>query len=186
MLAIDLRPLTYQPHIRLALEEARDPYEDTASQERKPSLLCPSVFRHGDLFISQTSNVLMYLGPRLGLSDPRENEIYRVNALALIALDGLSNMVHDTHHLISQRRGLWLLGESFTYADIYCLDGIQFAFPRALNHARESGKYNSVFKLCKAVSARPDFATYMASDKRQKYTQGIYRYYEQNDVVAEG
>ncbi|KAI1169736.1 glutathione S-transferase protein-like protein [Nemania sp. FL0916] len=192
-------------HIRLALEEAKAPYEDTASQG----------FEH---------NILMYLGPKLGLAGTRENDIYRVNAFALTALDGLSDEVRDTHHPISHdvywedqkeeslrsskewvktrlpkhlsywekvlanSKGFWLLGELFTYADIVlfqCLDGVQFAFPKALNQARVSGKYNHVFELCEAVRARPNIAAYLASDKRQEYTLGVYRYYEQNDVVAE-
>ncbi|KAI1186051.1 glutathione S-transferase protein-like protein [Nemania serpens] len=231
-------------HIRLALEEAKAPYEDTASQgfeqcwktveaylgddfvgeNGNTPYYAPPFFRHGDLFISQTSNILMYLGPRLGLAGRKGNDIYRVNAFVLTALDGLSNEVHDTHHPISHdvywedqkeeslrsskewvktrlpkhlgywekvlanSKGPWLLGESFTYADIVlfqCLDGVQFAFPKALNQARESGKYNHVFELCKAVAARPSIAAYLSSDKRQRYTLGIYRYYEQNDVVAE-
>ncbi len=157
-------------HIRLALEEAGASYSDTATlpmdkgreavttvldgQQGNPPYYAPPTFRHGDLIISQTSNILLYLGPKLGLAGPGENDIYRVNALALTALDGLSNEVHDCHHPIavelyyeeqkeeSHRRskewvknrlpkhlgywekvlkstdGPWLLGNSFTYADL--------------------------------------------------------------------
>jgi glutathione S-transferase len=40
----------------------------------------------------------MYLGPKLGLAGSKGHDAWRVNALALTALDGLSNEVHDTHH----------------------------------------------------------------------------------------
>jgi glutathione S-transferase len=113
-------------HIRLALEEAGATYTDTAAVKdgmqavlaqisdentgdaHNPPPLAPPVLKHGDLLISQTSNILLYLGPRLKLvpvaaeeDDDDDDAIYRVNALALTALDGLSNEVHDCHHPIA-------------------------------------------------------------------------------------
>ena len=163
-------------HVRLILEEAGAPYEDTqflsfdqarntvthwlgAGGHGNPRYFAPPLFKHGDLVISQTPNILLYLGPKLGLAGSREDDVYRVNALALTALDGLSNEVHDSHHPIavmlpyedqkeeSRRRsqywiqnrlpshlqywqnvlegndkgtnpGQWLLGSTFTYADL--------------------------------------------------------------------
>jgi glutathione S-transferase len=43
----------------------------------------------------------MYLGPKLGLAGSKENDVWRANALALTALNGLSNEVHDCHHPIA-------------------------------------------------------------------------------------
>ncbi|KAF2114824.1 glutathione S-transferase protein-like protein [Lophiotrema nucula] len=231
-------------HIRLALEEAGVAYTDTASlpmskcrevvttyltsrtedEQGNPPYYAPPLFKHGHLIISQTSNILMYLGPKLGLAGSKEDDVYRVNALALTALDGLSTEVHDCHHPIAaelyyeeqkeeslrrskewmktrlpkhlgfwekvlERGGSkWLLGTEFTYADLVlfqCIDGVQFAFPKAMNQARESGKYNRVFQLWKDVKARPNVAAYLASERRQKYDWGIYRYYPENDVVPE-
>lgn len=109
-------------HVRLALEEAGATYTDTATakdgmqtvlaqidakntgDELNPPPLAPPMLRHGDLFISQTSNILMYLGPRLKLvppADEDEDGLYQVNGLTLTALDGLSNEVHDCHHPIA-------------------------------------------------------------------------------------
>lgn len=111
--------------VRLALEEGGATYTDTAHIEKgmdqvlaqidgenvgddeNPPPLAPPVLRHGDLLISQTPNILLYLGPRLGLVPSAEGEdgdpdaLYRVNALVLTALDGLSNEVHDCHHPIA-------------------------------------------------------------------------------------
>ncbi|GAW22249.1 hypothetical protein ANO14919_117850 [Xylariales sp. No.14919] len=229
-------------HIRLALEEAGASYTDTATlpmgegreavttaleknpRSQNPPYYAPPLFRHGALTISQTSNILLYLGPKLRLAGGGEDDVYRVNALALTALDGLSNEVHDCHHPIavelyyeeqkeeSHRRskewvknrlpkhlgywekvltsseGPWLLGESFTYADLVlfqCLDGVQFAFPKAMGQAKQSGKYDRVFQLWGAVKTRPNIAAYLSSERRQKYDWGIYRYYPENDVVAD-
>lgn len=104
-------------HVRLILEEAGASYTDTASLpmdkcrevvtktlgggQGNPPYYAPPLFRHGDLLISQTSNILMYLGPRFGLAGSKEGDAWRVNALALTALDGLSNEIHDCHHPIS-------------------------------------------------------------------------------------
>lgn len=110
-------------HIRVALEEAGATYTDTGhmgdagmaqvlecisdkytGDERSPPSFAPPMLKHGDLIISQTSNILLYLGQQLNLApdtatDP--NGIYIVNQLALTVLDGLSNEAHDTHHPIA-------------------------------------------------------------------------------------
>jgi len=189
----------------------------------------PPVLRHGDLSIGQTPNILLYLGRQLGLApgpDEDEGGLYRVNGLALTALDGLSNEVHDCHHPVGpglyyedQRaeslrkskdyvanrlpkflgyfervlqseasgRGPWLYGGRLTYADLvlfHCLDGVGFQFPRAMEKMRASGRYDGVFGLYDTVKERPRIKAYLASDRRQKYSNGIYRYYPELDVVA--
>lgn len=138
-------------YVRLALEEAGVPYNDTGFQDRatlgkvfaaakagvdvsngigdeniQKSLgavmaqiadhnygdatnappFAPPILKHGDVVISQTSNILMYLGPKLGLAasagtSGHEADPYRINALALTALDGFCNEVHNCHHPIS-------------------------------------------------------------------------------------
>lgn len=107
-------------HVRLALEEAGAEYTDTAHMEDgmkevmahingevpddgvNVPILAPPALKHGDLLISQTPNILMYLGPRLGLV-PADDEtaVYKVSGLALTALDGLSNEPHDCHHPVA-------------------------------------------------------------------------------------
>ncbi|KAJ2989690.1 hypothetical protein NUW58_g3345 [Xylaria curta] len=237
--------------IRLALEEGGADYTDTAHTEKgmertlaqiddknvgddhNPPPLAPPILRHGDLVISQTPNILLYLGPRLGLVPTAEGEdgdpdaVYRINALALTALDGLSNEVHDCHHPIasglyyedqkeeSLRRsrdfvtnrlpkflgyfervlegkasgdGPWLYGGQLTYADLVlfqAIDGVTFAFPKAVSAAQTSGKYMRVFQLYDTVAERPRVKTYLASKRRQKYSQGIYRYYPELDLAEE-
>jgi len=111
-------------HIRLAFEEAGATYTDTAHQKDgmqcvlaqidtknlgcpiNPPPLAPPILKHGDLLINQTPNILLYLGPRLGLvpsadEDGDGDAVYRINELTLTALDGLSNEVHDCHHPIA-------------------------------------------------------------------------------------
>lgn len=110
-------------HIRLALEEGGAEYTDTAHTENgiaevlsridashlgddvNPPCLAPPMLTHGDLVINQTPNILLYLGPKLGLApkpgDEDQDALYIINELALTALDGLSNEPHDCHHPIA-------------------------------------------------------------------------------------
>lgn len=231
-------------HVRLALEEGGAAYTDTAhtpeaairdvtaqiaddnlGDDVNPPPLAPPILRHGDLLLSQTPAILAYLGPRLGLvPDGDPNGAWRVHALALTALDGLSNEVHNCHHPIasglyyedqkveSLRKskdfvenrlpkflgyfervlkgkasgdGPWLYGGKLTYADLVlfqCLDGTKFMFRKATQSAEKSGKYARVFELYDAVKTRPKIKEYLASDKRQEYSLGLYRYYPELDV----
>jgi len=67
-----------------------------------PALRVPSAGKDGKsaLIISQTPNILFYLGERLGLTPEDEASKYHVQQLVLTALD-LNNEVHDTHHPIA-------------------------------------------------------------------------------------
>lgn len=59
-------------------------------------------------------------------------------------------------------------------------------FRKAIAAAKASGKYDRVFKQYEAVKARPRIAEYLASERRQKYSNyRIYRYYEELDVEPE-
>jgi len=231
-------------HVRLALEEAGAEYTDTAridhgmntvlelisdknlGDDTNPPPFAPPILKHGDLTISQTPNILLYLGPKLGLvpsADSDPNGYYHVNALALTALDGLSNEAHDTHHPIAvgkyyeeqkdealkkaadyrqnrlpkflgyfervlsgtaSKGGEWLYGGQFTYADLVLfqtLDGVTFAFPKRVQKLKDSGEYSKVFALYERVKERENIKAYLKSDRRQKYSLGIYRHYPELD-----
>lgn len=66
------------------------------------------------------------------------------------------------------------------------LDGTAYFFRKAVAAARNSGKYDLVFQHYEAVKARPRISEYLASDRRQKYSNyGIYRYYKELNVEVE-
>ena len=66
-----------------------------------PALRASGAGRDGkDLVIHQTPNILLFLGPRLGLVPEDESGRLWVNELTLTALD-LNNEAHDTHHPIA-------------------------------------------------------------------------------------
>jgi len=103
--------------VRLALEEAGAAYVDVARSKGKghgvaamTTLLrshadahipfAPPILRDGDVVVSHVANILMYLGPKLGLA-PRDEKLRAfANGLQLTITDVVSE-VHDTHHPIS-------------------------------------------------------------------------------------
>ncbi len=108
--------------IRLCFEVTSTPYTDATnttkdgmstlkslisqspSSTANPPHFAPPILKHGDLTISQLPNILLYVGPRLGLVPPESEDptaIYHINQLALTALDGFCNEAHDTHHPIA-------------------------------------------------------------------------------------
>ncbi|HEX7682251.1 MAG TPA: glutathione S-transferase [Trinickia sp.] len=102
--------------VRLALEEARAPYVDVARGEgddlgesammailqskTAPFIpFAPPFLKDGDLIVSQTANILLYLGPKLGLA-PDGDLRYVAHGLQLTIADMVTE-VHDTHHPIA-------------------------------------------------------------------------------------
>jgi glutathione S-transferase len=104
--------------VRLALEAARAEYIDVArGDEAKgqgvPALLAimngdgieqppyaPPFLKAGKRIVAQTSNILLYLGPRLDLAPASGKARQFVHQLQLTMMD-LVKDVHDTHHPIS-------------------------------------------------------------------------------------
>jgi glutathione S-transferase len=118
--------LYYWPHIqgrgeyvRLALEEGAADYVDVArlpesegggraavsrlleqaGDGRTP--FAPPILRAGKLLLSQTANILQYLGPRLGLVPKAEADRLWAHQLQLTISD-LVVEAHDTHHPIAK------------------------------------------------------------------------------------
>ena len=231
--------------VRLCFEASKTPYTDVGNASKNgvsaiikqisdknlgeathPPPFAPPMLKHGDLFISQLPNILLYLGPKLGLAgDPEdENAIYYINSLALTILDGLSNEAHDTHHPVAvgayydeqkaeakkkscdyvenrlpkflgylervlqgeaSKGGEWLYAGVMTWADLVAwhgLDGVKFAFPKAIEALKKSGKYPKVFEHYGRVAEVPEVKAYLGSERRMDYNNGIYRHYPELDL----
>jgi glutathione S-transferase len=105
--------------VRLALEEAGADYVDVARKrgdkaitaliarkgEKRPPFACP-VLKAGKLVIAQTANILLYLGPRLGLAPKDEAGRVWAHQLQLTITDIVVE-IHDTHHPVTS----WLYFE---------------------------------------------------------------------------
>jgi glutathione S-transferase len=101
--------------VRLALEAADAQYVDVARESgkgkgvsammrlmanEKQSPFAPPFLRDGKLLIAQTANILLYLGPRLGLAPKSETMRLWSHQLQLTIADFVDE-VHDTHHPIA-------------------------------------------------------------------------------------
>ena len=103
--------------VRLALEEGAADYIDVARMPGKsrgvPALIrhlesrgvkrpsfAPPFLKAGKLLIGQTPNILLYLGPRLGLAPRAEADRLWVHQLQLTIADFVGE-AHDVHHPIS-------------------------------------------------------------------------------------
>jgi glutathione S-transferase len=91
--------------IRLALEDAGADYVDVLrhakgfSLPKNPAPFALPCLVAGKCVISQTANILLYLGPRLGLAPKAETGRLWVHQLQLTIADWLVE-VHDVHHPI--------------------------------------------------------------------------------------
>ena len=104
--------------IRLALEQAGAAYVDVARRSARskmglPAMLhwlddealacppfAPPFLKAGDQIIGQTANILLFLGPRLGLVAEDDAGRLWTHQLQLTLLDLLTE-VHDSHHPIA-------------------------------------------------------------------------------------
>jgi glutathione S-transferase len=100
--------------VRLPLEDAKADYVDVAREpggtEKMTRFIqdaavehlqfAPPFLKHGDLVIGQTANILLYLGPRIGLAPADEGERLWAHQLELTIADFLKEM-QNTHHPVA-------------------------------------------------------------------------------------
>jgi len=85
------------------------------------------------------------------------------------------------HNKASENK--WLVGENLTYADLmlfHVVDGLKFAFPRFM--VAFLPKYERISSLYERVKERPRIAEYLASKRRHKFSNGLYRKYDELDA----
>jgi glutathione S-transferase len=86
--------------------------------------------------------------------------------------------------VLAREKGGWLLGKSFSYADLslfQMIAGLRYALPRAME--RLEPKYPRSVALHGRVAARPRIAAYLASKRRIAFNQhGIFRHYPELDA----
>jgi glutathione S-transferase len=211
-------------YVRLALEELGLDYVDVArtkggmprlmkfleGEEKGTRPFAPPFLVHRGLVISQTANILQYLGPA-----PEDAALKLAVHQYQLTIADLVLEAHDTHHpvgtdlyyedqkpesarrsssFVSQRmpkflryfesvlQSDWLVGMP-SYADLslfQTLEGIAYAFPHAF--ARFSREIPKLLALRDRVKARPRIAAYLASDRRIPFNEsGIFRHYPELD-----
>jgi len=99
--------------VRLALEEAQAPYVDIARDDDGTGDMlsimdsktdpyppfAPPFLKDGDLIVPHVANILLYLGPKLGLA-PQDETRFVAHGLQLTIADMVTE-AHDTHHPLS-------------------------------------------------------------------------------------
>ncbi|HEU0258284.1 MAG TPA: glutathione S-transferase [Burkholderiales bacterium] len=194
--------------VRLALEDAGASYinKDPAND---PKVFAPPYLGAGKLVIPQTANILLYLGPRLGLAPKNEATQVRLHGLQLTIADWLAE-VHDTHHPIAaslyyeeqkpealRRARIFLaerlpkfmryferaVDERFSYVHLslfQMIEGLRYAFPNAMRRLEK--RHKKLIALHDRVAARPRIAAYLSSKRRIPFNQyGIFRRYPELD-----
>jgi glutathione S-transferase len=134
--------------VRLALEAAGADYADVARLPARGGMGMPGFLRFlenaaiehppfappflkaGDLVIGQTANILLFLGPRLGLAPRAEPGRLWAHQLQLTIADLLTE-VHDTHHPIAS--GLYYEDQK-PEAKRRATDFIENRLPKFLGH----------------------------------------------------
>jgi glutathione S-transferase len=199
--------------VRLALEDAGADYRDVCRQSSRlpahPQAFAPPYLKAGRMVIAQTANILLYLGPRLGLAPRAEAERARLHGLQLTVADWLAE-VHDTHHPIAsslyyeeqkaeaRRRSRLFLRErlpkflayferaadarfSYVHLSLFqMIEGLRYAFPRAMK--KRERRCPRLLGIHERVARRARLAAYLASPRRIPFNQqGIFRRYPELD-----
>lgn len=148
--------------VRLALEEAGADYVDVARKrgdgtidklidrkgDKRPPFACP-VLKAGKLTIADTANILLWLGPRIGLSPKSEADRLWVHQMQLTVTD-LVVEIHDTHHPVTS----WLyFEEQIPSAKRRTRDFWRYRVPKYLGYfekilERNGGSYLLGRRLC--------------------------------------
>jgi glutathione S-transferase len=150
--------------VRLALEEAGADYIDVARRrgdgvidkiidrkgDKHPPFACP-VLKAGKHTIAHTANILLWLGPRLGLSPKDEAGRLWLHQMQLTITD-LVVEIHDTHHPVTS----WLyFEEQVPSAKRRTKDFWRYRVPKFLGYfeeilQRNGGNYVLGRRLCYA------------------------------------
>jgi glutathione S-transferase len=194
--------------IRLALEDAGAAYVNR-SPAGNPGVFAPPYLKAGKLVIAQTANILLYLGPRLGLAPKSEARRLWLHQQQLTLIDWLDE-VHAVHHPIAGSlyyeeqkreakrratnfRGTRLpkflryfeasAGAPFSYVDLslfQMVEGLRYAFPATMK--RLEPKCRKLVAIHDRVARRPGISRYLSSGRRIAFNQhGIFRHYPELD-----
>ena len=193
--------------VRLALEDAGADYVNKPPEENYAAF-APPYLKAGKLVIGQTANILLYLGPRLGLAPKGEEARLRLHQQQLTIADWLVE-AHDTHHPIAgslyyedqakeakRRAAIFrkerlpkfmayfeanIGGFSYVHLSLFqMIEGLRYAFPRTMSRIEK--KYPELNRIHKKVALRPRIAAYLASARRIPFNQDdIFRHYPELD-----
>ena len=212
--------------VRLALEDAGADYVDVARRPKgmqamqhamqsaavKRPPFAPPFLRAGELLIAQTAEILLFLGPRLGLAPKSEAGRLWLHQLQLTITDWLVE-VHDTHHPIgsglyyedqkeaARRRAQDFRAErlpkfldyferispdlkTHNYVNLSLFQMIEgLRYAFPLAMKTLKKKHPKLVALHDRVQERPRLAAYLGSKRRIPFNQqGLFRRYPELDA----
>lgn len=85
--------------------------------------------------------------------------------------------------------GKYLVGDKLTYADttlFHVIDGVSYAFPTRVEELKAEGAgFEELWAFYEGIKAEENIKSYLESDRRLAYKNGIFRYYAELDVDQE-
>jgi glutathione S-transferase len=190
--------------VRLALEQAGAEYVDVARKRGKAGVrammklmgssrigrppFAPPFLKAGKLIIAQTANVLLYLGPRLGLAPRGEAGQLWAHQLQLTITDFVVE-IHDTHHPITT---YLYYEEQRPAAKRRTADFWRYRVPKILGYfervlARSGGPYILGRRLCYvdlSLFQIVEGLRYAFPKRMKRFERQVPRIVELRDLVA--
>ncbi|PVG01873.1 hypothetical protein CPB86DRAFT_61535 [Serendipita vermifera] len=87
-------------------------------------------------------------------------------------------VLHENQECTGEGGWKHLLGNDMTTADLalhHMITGLEFAFPKRMATLRKDPAYESVFKLSDGVGNSERVKAYLASPRRESFSNGIFR-----------
>jgi glutathione S-transferase len=190
--------------VRLALEQAGAEYVDVARKRGKAGVrammklmssarigrppFAPPFLKAGKLIIAQTANILLYLGPRLGLAPRGEAGQLWAHQLQLTITDFVVE-IHDTHHPITT---YLYYEEQRPAAKRRTADFWRYRVPKILGYfervlARSGGPYILGRRLCYvdlSLFQIVEGLRYAFPKRMKRFERKVPRIVELRDLVA--
>jgi len=174
------------PKFGLAGEKGSKGLEGGEEGEEERSVVNQLVLTGLDL-CSETHDVHHPLAVHLYYEDQKEAAVERAKAYREYRLPKF--LKHFQTVLTSNpdaktNGGTYLVGSKTTTADLvlfHVIDGVLFAFPKRVAALKATGEYDNVFKLHERVSSEKGIKEYLASGRRTKFANGLFRHYEELD-----
>jgi glutathione S-transferase len=87
-------------------------------------------------------------------------------------------VIHENQEDTGEEGWKHVLGNDMTTADLalfHMVTGLEFAFPKRMATLKKDSAYEAVFKLAEGVANSTNVKAYLASSRREPFSNGIFR-----------
>lgn len=135
-------------------------------------------------FVAEVHDTHHPVGSSLYYEDQKPEAKRKAETFVMRRMPQLLGYFEDLLQRNTESQGRHLVTSAFTYVDLsmfQVLEGLAYAFPNALAHAKPS--IPRLLALRDQVAARPNIAAYLASKRRIPFNEtGIFRHYPELDI----